>query len=349
MAKVKKLKNYLIVILIMIAASITILVTFDNVIESIKHSRYQAIEQSKERDFESVWAYIQVLRSNSLIETTELATKIDDQINNEFNLDQLETALNNGDHATQERLYEIFRSNIDGVYLDDKVKNNRNAIIVLEGYDTIIEDKLVEPIARENEDFSSDPVQHFSSYYDKCYNKALFKSATAKLRSHSTSQLIAIEPFNYLKGDDSSNHKMISEMTYENLKEVYVNEGLKGLKNYQFLVPIYITDTGDIFGNNDVVGGVPQNTHKFIIIQTFNVYDQLMNIKPDYGDSTYVSGINERYDSILSMLYLCGIIVCITIVIMILYFFSVYNAICSVNAELISVLAGKDRRRNRDT
>ena len=142
---------------------------------------------------------------------------------------------------------------------------------------------------------------------------------------------------------------MIDEMNYDNLKEVYVNEGLKGLKNYQFLVPIYITDTGDIFGNSDIIGGVPQNTHKFIIIQTYNIYDQLTNMMPEYGDSSYIKNINERYDSILSMLYLCGIIVCITIVIMILYFFSVYNAICSVNAELISVLAGKDRRRNRDT
>lgn len=41
---------------------------------------------------------------------------------------------------------------------------------------------------------------------------------------------------------------MITEMTYEQLKSVYVKEGITGLRNYQFLVPIYITDTGDIFG-----------------------------------------------------------------------------------------------------
>lgn len=349
MTKVKKMKNHLIVILIMIAASISILATFDNVIESIKHSRYQTIEQSKERDFESIWAYIQVLRSNSNIETTELANKIENQIDSEFDLDQLEVALDNNDSATRERLYEIFRDNINGVYLDDNVKNNRNSMIVLEGYDTIIEDKLVEPIAREDKDPSSEPIRQFSEYYDKCYNKPLFKSAVAKLRSHSTSQLIAIEPFNYLSGEDKKNHTMIKEMTYSNLKKVYINEGINGLKNYQFLVPIYITDTGDIFGNTDIVGGAIQNNHKFIVIQTFNIYDQLMNMVPKYDDSTYINTINERYNTILNMLYLCGFIVCVTIVIMILYFFSVYNAICSINVELIDVLSGKDRRKNRDS
>ena len=79
MARVQKLKKYIFVILIMIAASILILFTFDEVIESIKTSRYQAIEQSKERDFESVWAYIQVLRSNSLIQTSCYADRRSDK------------------------------------------------------------------------------------------------------------------------------------------------------------------------------------------------------------------------------------------------------------------------------
>lgn len=349
MARVQKLKKYMFVILIMIAASILFLFTFDEVIESIKTSRYQAIEQSKERDFESVWAYIQVLRSNSLIQTSNLAMQIEDQINDKFDMEQLEQALDSGDKETQEELYQIFRDNIEGVYLDDAVKNNRNSLIVLEGYDTIIEDKLVEPIARANDDEFSRETHHFNDYCQKSFNKPLFRSAVNKIRSHSTDRLIALEPFNYLSDKQTKDHKMITEMTYENLKSVYVKEGITGLRNYQFLVPIYITDTGDIFGNDDIVGGVPQNTHKFILIQTFNVYDQLLTIKPDYSDKQYINNINKRYDTILNMLYLCGIIICIVIVIMILYLFSIYNAIYSVNQDLIDVLAGKDRRRSRDT
>lgn len=349
MARVQKLKKYIFVILIMIAASILILFTFDEVIESIKTSRYQAIEQSKERDFESVWAYIQVLRSNSLIQTSNLAMQIEDQINDKFDITQLEQALDSGDKETQEELYQIFRDNIEGVYLDDAVKNDRNSLIVLEGYDTIIEDKLVEPIAREYNDEFSKETHHFNDYYQKSFNKPLFKSAVNKLRSHTTNQLIALEPFNYLSCKETKGHKMITEMTYEQLKSVYVKEGITGLRNYQFLVPIYITDTGDIFGNDDIVGGIPQDTHKFILIQTFNVYDQLLTIKPDYGDRQYINNINKRYDTILNMLYLCGIIICIVIVIMILYLFSIYNAVYSVNQDLIGVLAGKDRMRSRDT
>ena len=118
---------------------------------------------------------------------------------------------------------------------------------------------------------------------------------------------------------------MISEMNYTNLEKIYVEEGIEGLKNYQFLVPMYITDTGDIFGQQDIEHGVRQDTHKFIVIQTFNLYDQLTSVKPDIGDDDYLARMNARYDEMLNMLYILGTIAVIMITIIVIYSFSLYN------------------------
>lgn len=76
---------------------------------------------------------------------------------------------------------------------------------------------------------------------------------------------------------DNPNHKIITRDNLEELKEVYMTEGLDGLKNYEFLAPAYITETGDIFGvdDRDHHGQIVSND-KLIVVQGFSVYEQLM-------------------------------------------------------------------------
>ena len=76
---------------------------------------------------------------------------------------------------------------------------------------------------------------------------------------------------------DNPNHKIITRDNIEDLKEVYMTEGLDGLKNYEFLAPAYITETGDIFGvdDRDHHGQIVSND-KLIVVQEFSIYEQLM-------------------------------------------------------------------------
>lgn len=74
--------------------------------------------------------------------------------------------------------------------------------------------------------------------------------------------------------DNSENN--IVNMTMEDLADFYYNNGLNSMKNYELLVPVYITDTGDVFGTADYNNlGEPNTNCKIIIIQRVNIYDIL--------------------------------------------------------------------------
>lgn len=337
--KRSKIDRLISIILLTLASFIIILTVCDNAILSIKNSRAAAIEDVKKRDFDTVWMSILNYMEDAEKQTSSVATNIENDIRANFDLKDLQTKLDNGDVEAREKLSEIFRENIDGVYIGE-VNNNRNSIIILEGYDSIVEDLFVDPESREEGAVIENPSSPtLSQYQNTTYNKELFTSAVRKIRTH-TDKIIAIEPYNYIKGE----HEKIHEMNYHNLERVYINEGVQGLRNYQFLVPVYITDSGDIFGQKDIENGVPQENHKFIVIQTFNIYDQIMFNSPEFGDDDYIGRINARYDRILNSLYIMGIIICTLIVFIIVYFFSLYNIL--ITKEYENIYNSKTKNKN---
>lgn len=336
--KRSKINRLISIILLTLASFIIILTVCDNAILSIKNSRAAAIEDVKKRDFDTVWMSILNYMEDAEKQTSGVATNIENDIRANFDLKDFQTKLDNGDVEAREKLSEIFRENIDGVYIGE-VNNNRNSIIILEGYDSIVEDLFVDPESREEGAVIENPSSPtLSQYQNTTYNKELFTSAVRKIRTH-TDKIIAIEPYNYIKGE----HEKIPEMNYHNLKRVYINEGVQGLRNYQFLAPVYITDSGDIFGQKDIENGVPRENHKFIVIQTFNIYDQIMFNSPEFGDDDYIGRINARYDRILNSLYIMGIIICTLIVFIIVYFFSLYNILITKEYENIYNSKTKDK------
>lgn len=336
--KKSKINRFVSIILLTLASFIIILTVCDNTILSIKNSRAAAIEDVKKRDFATVWMSILNYMEDAEKQTSGVATNIENDIKATFDLQDLQYKLDSGDKEARTKLSEIFRKNIDEVYVGD-VNNNRNSIIILEGYDSIVEDLFVDPESREEGAVIKNPSSPtLSQYQNTTYNKELFTSAVRKIRTH-TDKIIAIEPYNYIKGE----HEKIPEMNYHNLERVYINEGVQGLRNYQFLVPVYITDSGDIFGQKDIENGVPQENHKFIVIQTFNIYDQIMFNSPEFGDDDYIGRINARYDRILNSLYIMGIIICTLIVFIIIYFFSLYNILITKEYENIYNSKTKDK------
>lgn len=70
----------------------------------------------------------------------------------------------------------------------------------------------------------------------------------------------------------------LKTMSIDDLIDIYFRDGLKAMENYELLVPVYITQDGDIFGtkDNDGVGHKITN-YKIIIVQRINIYDALSN------------------------------------------------------------------------
>lgn len=331
-----KLNRYATIIILILISFVIILTLCNNTINNVKDAREAQTVDVRKRDFEVVWGILEALQHQASSNTEALASNIESQIKETFDLDELKEKLDENDPVYTKKLYQLFSNAVKDVHLG-KVNNNRNSIIVLEGYDTIVEDMFVDPEARTDGAVVDDSTNFIEKYRDGTYNVAMFDTAMRKIRNHTDSSLIVMEPYNYISSDVP--HEKIREADYANLERVYVNEGLAGLRNYQFMVPVYITDTGDIFGQSDIVQGIHQDTHKFIIIQTFNLYDQIISMKSDFGDDDYINRLNNRYDRILNSLYILGMIVCALIVLIIVYFLSIYNALITKDSQVMQILS----------
>ena len=75
---------------------------------------------------------------------------------------------------------------------------------------------------------------------------------------------------------DGSPKSNIKQVDLDELKEIFMEEGVDGIKNFVFLVPSHINPKADIF-NTPLVNnlGQKQETKQLIIIQEFSIYDQL--------------------------------------------------------------------------
>ena len=323
----KKMNHYLVIILIIGFAFAACFIVYDHVIDKVRVSKTEALAQNNNHEFDFIWNYLNFSISVADDECRLITNEIKQDIMDNINLNELENALNKRDAdalSTDEHiiaLHDIFRTHMKDQHFGD-VNNNRNSMMALEGYDYIIEDMFVDPKSRsEDIDLDITKSRYLSVYEETTYNKDLFKSAINKIRNHSE-QLIAIEPYNYI----NKNHMQIKEMNYSNLKKVYSKEGLEGLRNYQFLVPVYITDSGDIFGKHDTERGIPQVTHKFTVIILFNLYDQIINSDYDFIEKNNTKTIVNRYDNIMNAIHFFGLILCMICLIVIITILTACNA-----------------------
>lgn len=77
-------------------------------------------------------------------------------------------------------------------------------------------------------------------------------------------------------GNNNNNSERIKEMDIKSLIDLYHDKGLFSMKNYELLIPTYITPDGDIFGVKDVDSlGHKIDNCKMIIVQRVNIYDIL--------------------------------------------------------------------------
>jgi hypothetical protein len=305
------------------------IVGFGRTIHFISMIEENALEKSDDSTYDLIWQYLESLTNNASNQVTLLATNLENNITEEFgdNLSELEEALNSDTNAEcVNRLHNTIRNTIDGVYFNFSSKSNKNGVIVLENYNTIFETLIRNNVAVTSDEDCTD----ISTFMNSTYNQALFDDAMDKIVTHSDA-LIAMEPRNYIKGE----HLSISTVNYDTLKEVFLNEGIYGLKNYQFFVAAYITDTGDIFGHSDVINGQPQQNHKFVVLLSFNLYDQLYAIDPSLASNAieYKDAISSNYSSIQSALYLFGIAIIIVAIMVIAFMCTLYNVVIDLEND----------------
>lgn len=310
---IRKMAIFITSILLIFGAAILL---YSAVLSSVKNAKQSAMDQAKDTKFDLIWTQLQLSLEESYANAEIVAEHIERDIKTEFDLTDLKDALDTNDADAYQRLSKLVAKNIERISLNN-IDNHRNSVMVMTGDGIILEDYTIDLSTK------IPAGENFNKYLDTSYNKELFSDALRKLKIHSE-YIIAIENIDYIKNDD---HIKISDVNRDTLKQVFDAEGLAGLQNYEFMTPVYITDTGDIFGTKDIIGGMPQENHKFIVIQTFNLYDQIIRNDHEYADNDYEGAITERYDDVLVMLYIFGIILVVAIAACILYMMVLYNFI----------------------
>lgn len=310
---IRKMAIFIASILLIFGAAILL---YSAVLSSVKNAKQSAMDQAKDTKFDLIWTQLQLSLEESYANAEIIAEHIERDIKTEFDLTDLKDALDTNDADAYQRLSKLVAKNIERISLND-IDNHRNSVMVMTGDGIILEDYTIDLSTK------IPAGDNFNKYLDTSYNKELFLDALRKLKIHSE-YIIAIENIDYTGNDD---HIKVSDVNRNTLKQVFDAEGLAGLQNYEFMTPAYITDTGDIFGTKDIIGGIPQENHKFVIVQTFNLYDQIIRNDHEYADNDYEDSIIERYDDVLVMLYIFGIILVVAIAACILYMMALYNFI----------------------
>ena len=313
---IKKLKFLKISALLIAIITVGLVFIYMQTLDHIKVSSKETINILKEERFEQIYAYATNLRALAAVQSSEVAIAIESDIRENMDMDELKADLDA--NRTNEQLQQILHDNAYDKYLYG-VKNRRNAMFIT-SQTGIIEDC--------NYDRAGNSVSFRDWQYeiDHCYNYDLEQDAIDKLLNHS-SDLIVTEHVNYLGKSDSNyeTHQKIKSPSKEALKKVYMEEGIIGLRNYQFLTPAYITETGDIFGQPEISHGIKNETHTFIVVQEFNLYDQIKENHPEMMDTSSMNEVILRDANTLTIMHIIGIGYAVILVALLFLFSAKYN------------------------
>lgn len=293
----------LVFILLIFVSSMLI---FSNIVDDVKMMRQEALTHESETKFD------QIIKSKMELEKLisgnlkNVALSIESDIKSELGLKVLEAQLNQG--SIPNDLEAIFRDNIYDVYLTG-VQNDKNDIFIC-NYNGVISD-FSKTEASEN-DINRDWDYVISSQY----NNPLATSTIDKILKQETTEMLVFEKS---KSKDP-NHIYVENMDIDELKRVYMEEGLEGLRGYTFLLPVYITKDGDIFGKDDITAGHITYNNKFIVIQEYDLYDYIINRSNcDIDDTSFGEYTDKQYNDILTYLYIFAISLIIGIICSILF------------------------------
>lgn len=219
------------------------------------------------------WTFIKSIIYEDHLAAQNQAKLVADKLNVELlnaypDLNVLKQELNDTSKTKKLKYFRIMQDCIKDVYLFDiNEDRSSNHMFICNKYGMIAS---MSPRARKN-------IDRFPFLWEELYqeqtNLDLTKKAVTSLLQQKNDILIYWEPPN----DDENKIIIPPDMNIKTLHQLYDQYGLQVFKNIHFLAPAYITPTGDLFGIDDVsIYGEKNDNNKIIVVQTFNVYQQIM-------------------------------------------------------------------------
>lgn len=228
------------------------------------------IKSTDEIATELQWSYIEtVLRedySAAGIQAKNMANGIDHDLRSSGeDIETLKSHLEVPTDQIKNTVYaDIFRRNIKGSWMFG-IKNDNNDAFVATRTGIVMDLSM---------NCAPDMIPRtWEAEYQMHYNKDLALDAVRLLNDKSDKIIF----WEFLPPNDPDHYMMPCASTDE-LKKLFVKEGIDGLRNIEFLAPAYITEDGDIYGVDDIgTRGERVQNHKIIVVQGFNLYEQLQS------------------------------------------------------------------------
>ena len=183
------------------------------------------------------------------------------------NLDELEYDIKNPN--PESKINNILDDVLMNVFINNNTESNRPIVATM---DNIIWNRSM--------NISDNKQLKWENFTNIHFNTILASKAIESLRDMNREKYDFI--FWEFYNNNIAGHLMLTDVNIDKLIDIYYEEGLDSLKGYELLVPVYITNTGDIFGTKDTNSiGEKINNYKIMVIQRVNVYDALIDHKSD--------------------------------------------------------------------
>ena len=200
-----------------------------------------------------------------------------------------------------------------------QINQNRNSMFV------ILNGKLIASYAHYDAATQSIKMGYGADIYDfisnNFYNVESGHYALNKILNQDNGYII------WQRRDPSnSNIPKIENITISDIHNIFLNYGIDALKSFEFLIPVYITEYGDVFGNYDDHTIDAKNKDKIIIVQKLNITDYVNFYCPELFDiSEYNEQVTKDYENLMTMLNIFIIIECLSIIAYAILFVGYYN------------------------
>ena len=244
--------------------------------DNVKMNENYIKNQYKEIRWESVKSIISVVNREGELHSNLVAYLLRRNIESKYpDMNVLKQKLETGHYSSEPFSSLIFETVNNNSFMGKA--SSRNGILIS------CDDRILYNLIIDNDRFDVS----WAEFIDSNYNKKLASNTFEAIKRRS-SKLKVLEPHEPSTPKETSAHKIIEYSSIEELKDIYMEEGLAGLSAYTLITPYYLTDSGDIFGETDydINTGERVRNHKIIVMTYISLYDVIQNYH------------NQRFDNL---------------------------------------------------
>ena len=247
-------------------------------------------------------------------------------IKEKLDLSVLKTCMN--DNLPYPEFDNVLRDNLqyNAFTKHKEMDNNRNNIFVL------VNGNIVASYGHTYDAFdnviklgSTVTLEHMiREYY---YNKELSLDTSHKLNNQYKDLLV------WQSCDPGKGYEKYDRVNLKTLDEIFIRDGFEALSTYEILIPTYITDYGNIFGDVDIPGS-NEKTNKIIIVQKLNIVDWINYKHPGFFTPDTTDDIEYNYNNLSVILNIFILINCMSVLGYGVIFMASHNTIVSQEDRL---------------